>query len=70
MQWRVSATILLITAWIIFILIYAFFWSGQFNLFQNVVMFIVSLVALFGLMAATWASWGMRMAGTNWDRWH
>lgn len=70
MQWRVSATILLITAWIIFILIYAFFWSGTFNLFQNVVMFIVSLVALFGGMGAIWASWGMRMAGANWDRWH
>jgi hypothetical protein len=69
MQWRVSATILLITGWLVFILIYAFFWSGAYNLFQNIVLFIASLIALFGLIAAVWASWGMRMAGMNWEHW-
>jgi hypothetical protein len=69
MQWRVSATIVLITAWLVFILVYAFFWSGTYNLFQNVVLFIASLIALFGLIAATWASWGMRMANMNWEHW-
>ncbi len=72
MQWRVSATIVLITAWLVFILVYAFFWAPayNFNLFQNVVLFIASLIALFGLIAAVWASWGMRFANMGWDRWH
>lgn len=69
MQWRVGATILLITAWLVFILLYTFFWSGPFNLFQNVVLFIASLIALFGAIAAVWASWGMRFAGMNWEHW-
>ena len=69
MQWRVSATILLITAWLVFILIYAFFWSGHYDLFQNVVLFIASLIALFGLIAAMWAGWGMRFANQGWDHW-
>ncbi len=69
MQWRVSATILLITAWLVFILIYTFIWSGTYSLFQNVVLFIASLIALLGLIAALWAGWGMRMAGMNWEHW-
>ncbi len=71
MQWRVSATILMITAWLVFILLYAFFWSPayHFDLFQNIVLFIASLIALFGLIAAVWASWGMRFAGQNWEHW-
>ena len=66
MQWRVGATILLITGWLVFILIFAFF--TNYSLFQGVVVFIASLIALFGLIAATWATWGMRFAG--WDREH
>jgi high-affinity K+ transport system ATPase subunit B len=69
MQWRVSVTILLITAWLVFILIYAFFWSGDFDLFQNVVMFIASLIALLGGIGAVWASWGMRFAGMSSEHW-
>jgi hypothetical protein len=69
MQWRVSATILMITAWLVFILIYAFVWSAPYSLFQNVVIFIASLIALFGLIAALWAGWGMRYAGGGWEHW-
>lgn len=71
MQWRVSATILMITGWLVFILVYAFIWSTQFHfdIFQNVVLFIASLIALGGVIAALWAGWGMRFAGSNWEHW-
>ena len=71
MQWRVSATILFITVWLVFILVYAFFWAPtyHFDLFQNIVLFIASLIALFGVIAAMWAGWGMRYAGTGWEHW-
>ncbi len=69
MRWRVSATILLITAWLVFILLYAAFWSGPFSLFQNIVIFFASLIVLFGCIAAAWASWGMRFTGMNWEHW-
>ena len=70
MRWRVSVTIILGTAWLVFILLYAAFWSAPFTPFQNIVIFFASIVVLLGLIAATWASWGMRFAGTNWDHWH
>jgi hypothetical protein len=70
MRWRVSATILIGTAWLVFILLYAAFESSHFDLFQNIVLFFASIVVGLGLLAAVWASWGMRFAGGNWDHWH
>lgn len=67
MPWRVSATVVLLTAWMAFILLYAFVWSGPYDLFQDIVIFIVSLVVLAGGIAGVWASWGMRFAGTGWE---
>lgn len=69
MQWRVSATILFLTVWLVFIVIFAVFWSVPLTLFQNIVLFIASLIALIGAIAALWAGWGMRMAGMNWEHW-
>lgn len=65
MQWRVGATIIFITAWLVFILIFAFFTT--YSLFQDVVVFIASLIALGGSIAALWAGWGMRFA--QWEKW-
>lgn len=70
MRWRVTGTILLGTAWLVFILLFAAFWAGPpLNLFQDLVIFFASLIVLFGCIAALWASWGMRWAGMNWEHW-
>lgn len=69
MRWRVSASIIILTAWLVFILLFAAFWAGPpLSLFQDIVIFFASLIVAFGLMAAVWASWGMRFAG-NWEHW-
>ncbi len=71
MRWRVSVTIVLGTAWLVFILLFAGFWAKNFDLFQNIMIFFASIIVLLGVIAAVWASWGMRFAGGgNWDRWH
>lgn len=69
MRWRTSLTILLGTGWLVFILLYAAFWSGGFSLFQNLVIFFASIIVVLGGLAAIWASWGMRFAGGNWEHW-
>ena len=69
MRWRTSVSIILATGWLVFILLYAAFWAYQFTLFQNIVIFFASLVAVFGLMGALWAGWGMRMAENEWRHW-
>lgn len=70
MRWRASVTILLGTAWLVFILLFAAFWAGPpLNLFQDLVVFFASLIVLFGCIAALWAAWGMRWAGMGSDHW-
>ncbi len=69
MRWRASATILMITAWLVFILLYAALWSGQFSLFQNIVIFLATLILLMGSIGALWAAWGVRFAGGGWEHW-
>lgn len=68
MRWRVSVTILLGAAWLVFILLFAAFWSIPYTFFQNLVIVFVSLVILLAGIAALWASWGMRFAG-GWNQW-
>ena len=53
----VIASILGIVAWLIFILIYALYWSKNFDLFQNVIVTIVSLSVTALLIGAMWLVW-------------
>lgn len=67
MRWRASLTVLMVTAWLVFILLFAAFWSDGLNLFQSIVVFFASLILLVGGIGALWAAWGMRFAGTDWE---
>ena len=42
-------TLVAVIAWLVFILLYALFWSGNYNLFQNIVVTVVTL----GITAAS-----------------
>jgi hypothetical protein len=49
----IVASMLGVTVWLVFIPLYALYWSGGFTLFQNVVVLIVSVcitVLLIGMM--------------------
>lgn len=62
MRWRVTATVVILFGWVIFILLYAAFWADRFSLFQNIAIFFASIVAAIGLLTVMWAAWGMRWA--------
>ena len=49
-------------AWLISLLLYAAFWASGFTLFQSIVIALMVLIAVGGILAAMWASWGMRFA--------
>jgi hypothetical protein len=44
--------------WLIFILFFALFWSKDYSLFQNVVVFIVTLCITGLLLGLMWIIWG------------
>jgi high-affinity Fe2+/Pb2+ permease len=58
----IVASILVVIGWLVFILLYALFWSSGFTLFQNVIVTVVSLVIMALLIGLGWVVWGMRHA--------
>jgi hypothetical protein len=60
MRSRVVGTIAAGVGWLVFVLLFAGFWAVNFTLFQNVIIFFVTLVILLGLLGIIWASWGLR----------
>ena len=62
LRWRSIASIIIGFGWVLFILLFAGFWSDRFTLFQNIVIFFASIVVALGMLAVMWAGWGMRWA--------
>ena len=53
-------SILGVIVWLVFILLYALYWSKGFSLFQNVIVTIVSLAIAGLLIGLMWVVWGNR----------
>jgi hypothetical protein len=58
----IMGSILGIIAWLVFILLYALYWSKSFDLFQNIIVTIASLLIVGLLIGAMWMIW-FRMTG-------
>jgi cation transporter-like permease len=66
----IVGSILAAIAWAVFILVYALFWSGRFNYFQDFIVTIVSLLVVGLLIALMWVVWGARRGWQGrWDSW-
>jgi hypothetical protein len=75
MEMRKSSPIGLIVAsmvgflvWLVFILLFALYWSESLSLFQNIVVFIVSLCITGLLIGLMWIIWG-RDKIQMWSQW-
>ncbi len=62
MRWRVMASIVGATAWIIFFLLFVAFVPAGLTLFQSIVVIIASILAIGAILGAMWAAYGMRYA--------
>ena len=66
----IVASMLGIIVWLVFILVYALFWSSRFSLFQNVVVFLVSLCITALLIGIMWIVLGPRRYRMwDWNQW-
>lgn len=59
------ASIIAFLAWLVFILLFAVFWSNGFNLFQDIVILIASLGIVVVLIGLMWFIWGRK----QWNWW-
>ena len=61
MGWRISLSILVGVGWLVFLLIWFFFYAGSVsNWEKNVAIFLLSLLAICGILGVPWAIWGIR----------
>jgi hypothetical protein len=51
------ASILVGVGWLVFILLYALYWSKGFSLFQNIIVTIVSFAIAGGVIGLVWLVW-------------
>ena len=58
--WRVSFSIIMSVAWLVFFFLWLFFYAGGYDFWQNVAIFIISILILGGVLGAVWAPWVMR----------
>lgn len=61
--WRVSLSIGVFFGWLVFLIIWLFFYADDYDVFQNIAVFLVSVLVGIGILAAMWAPWGIRYAG-------
>jgi membrane protein YdbS with pleckstrin-like domain len=60
MGWRVSASIVTVFGFLISIILWFFFYAVRFNVYQNIAIVVVMVLAFVAIMGATWASWGIK----------
>ncbi len=60
--WRVGLSIAVVFGWLAFLIIWLFFYASDWSVFQNIAIFLVSIIVGIGILAATWATWGIRYA--------
>ena len=61
----IVVTLLAVIAWLIFILVYALYWSANYSLFQDIVVVIVSFGITGVVIGLGWVVWGSRHV-KNW----
>jgi len=60
--WRVGLSILVVFGWLAYLIIWLFFYAVDFGVFQNIAIFLVSIIIAIGILASAWATWGIRYA--------
>lgn len=64
LTWRVVASAVVCIGWLIFIVVFLFFWAKFYSIYQNIAIFLVSLLIMAAILAPVWIPWGIRMSRT------
>ena len=57
---RVALSIIVGIGWLIFLIIWLAFYAQDFNVYQNIAIFLVSILAVAAILGSAWAHWGMK----------
>ena len=57
---RIAISIVTFSGWIVFVIWWLFFLADTFTLYQNIAIFVASILVAVGVLAAAWVSWGIK----------
>jgi protein-S-isoprenylcysteine O-methyltransferase Ste14 len=59
---RVAVSIITVFGLVIALILWLSFYASSYNVYQNIAVAIVMILAFIAIMGATWAPWGMKQA--------
>lgn len=59
--WRVSLSIGIGIGWLIFVIVWLAFFAGDYTVYQNIAIILISILVVFLVLGGSWASWGLKM---------
>ena len=59
-RWRVALSILVAIGWLIFLIIWLAFYADDYSIYQNIAIFLVSILVMVAILGPAWAHWGMK----------
>ena len=62
MAWRVSMSVISALSWLGFFILWLAFYAGDYNVYENIAIIILSLLAFLALMVSVWVPFGLRFA--------
>lgn len=66
---RVAVSIAVFLGWLIFLVTFLAFYAGNFDVYQNLAIILVSIFIGVAILAPMWAHWGMKYGGRYSKEW-
>jgi len=58
--WRISLSIGMGIGWLIFVIIWLAFFAGDYTIYRNIAIIIISILVVFLVLGGSWAAWGLK----------
>jgi len=62
---RIVLSIVLASAWLIILILWLFFLATDYNIYQNIAIFLISVIVEGTLQAVTWIPWGIKQGAKS-----
>ena len=60
--WRAAVSAIVGIGWLIFVIIFLFFWAKYYTIYENIAIFLVSILVMAAILSPVWIIWGIRAA--------
>jgi hypothetical protein len=58
--WRAATSAVTAIGWLAFIIAWLAFFAGDFNIYENLAIFLLSILVMAGIMGLVWVPWAIR----------